>query len=55
MIMILIDYSKYKVKEANFEFWDELTINIIPITNSTGTIPSPFKFPATNDCVILRN
>jgi len=23
--MGLIDYSKYKVQEANFKFWDELT------------------------------
>jgi len=24
MIMSLIDYSKYKVQEANFKFWDDL-------------------------------
>jgi len=26
MIMSLIDYSKYKVQEANFKFWDDLNI-----------------------------
>jgi len=24
MIIGLIDYSKYKVQEANFKFWDKL-------------------------------
>ena len=28
MILILIDYSKYKAQEANFKFWDELIINV---------------------------
>jgi len=28
MIMSLIDYSKYKVQEANFKFWDNLSIII---------------------------
>jgi hypothetical protein len=27
MIMISIDYSRYKAQEANFNFWDELYDN----------------------------
>jgi len=45
MIISLIDYSKYKVYEANFKFWDELDFMHLRLSKELwqiASVPSTF-------------